>query len=522
MLANTFRSRRRCPLPLPLGLLLAVVACGIHAHTAAAALPRFELRFDPQVRAEPYSGRVYLMFSSKNPPEPRSGPNWFRPEPFAAVDVQNWQPGAPLHIDLPQAERPDAQPRLTAFPKPLSQLDLAGYHVQAVARFNPHERRVGTGPGNGFSATATLPAAGEQADLPTLKLTIDRLVPEPKFPETAAEKLLAVRSDKLSRFHDRDVVLRASVLLPPSYETQPERRYPVLYVVPGFGGTHIDGGRYLGTRFSSDPRVEFIRVTLDPSCPLGHHVFADSANNGPYGTALTTEFIPALDRQFRTIPQSTARFLTGHSSGGWSTLWLQVTYPQVFGGVWSTAPDPVDFRDFQRIDMYRPGENMYRDARGDRRPLAHDGDRVLLWYDDFDHMEWTLGYGGQLHSFEAVFSPRGPNGQPRLAWDRTTGAVDAAVTEAWKQYDIRLILEENWEQLGPQLQGKLHVIMGDADTFYLEGATQRLQQSLRQLGSDARVELVPGKNHFNLLTPALLDQIRREMTAQFLKHHPVD
>src|SRR5690606_29624520 len=134
-------------------------------------------------------------------------------------------------------------------------------------------------------------------------------------------------------------------------------------------------------------------VMLDPSCPLGHHVFADSENNGPVGEALITELIPEFDRQFRSIPQSDARFLTGHSSGGWSTLWLQITYPDVFGGVWSTAPDPVDFRDFQRINIYRPGENMYVDAQGGRRPLARVNGRTALWYDDFDWMEHVLGPG---------------------------------------------------------------------------------------------------------------------------------
>jgi pimeloyl-ACP methyl ester carboxylesterase len=237
------------------------------------------------------------------------------------------------------------------------------------------------------------------------------------------------------------------------------------------------------------------------------------------GRALIEEFVPELDRQYRTIPQSTARFLTGHSSGGWSTLWLQVTYPDTFGGTWSTAPDPVDFRDFQRIDLYRSGENMYRDREGNRRPLARHGTEVMLWYDDFDRMEETLGDGGQLHSFEAVFSPKGVDGRPRRVWDRKTGIVDTAAAELWKAYDIRLILESRWAELGPKLAGKLHVIMGEEDTFYLEGATKLLQDSQKHLGSDAVIELVPGKDHSNLLSPELRQRIRGEMVEQFLKSH---
>ncbi len=131
-------------------------------------------------------------------------------------------------------------------------------------------------------------------------------------------------------------------------------------------------------------------------------------------------------------------------------------------------------------------------------------------------MEWALGPGGQLHSFEAVFSPRGEDGTPQLIWDRRTGAVDTAVTRHWEKYDIRLILERNWSDLGPKLNGKLHVIMGDQDTFYLEGATILLKESLKQLGSDAEIEIVPGRDHFNLLEKSLLLRIRREMAERFL------
>ena len=132
-------------------------------------------------------------------------------------------------------------------------------------------------------------------------------------------------------------------------------------------------------------------------------------------------------------------------------------------------------------------------------------------------MEWVLGPGGQLHSFEAVFSPRGADGKPQLIWDRKTGEVFTDVTKHWEKYDIRLILERNWPELEPKLRGKLHVFMGDADTFYLEGATVLLKESQAKLKSDAVIEMVPGRTHFDLLTPQLQTRIRQEMGAAFLK-----
>ena len=102
-----------------------------------------------------------------------------------------------------------------------------------------------------------------------------------------------------------------------------------------------------------------------------------------------------------------------------------------------------------------------------------------------------MGRGGQLYSFEAVFSPKGSDGSPRQLWNRQSGAVDPKVADSWRRYDIRLILERNWPKLGPKLAGKLHIYMGAEDTFYLEGATRLLGESLKKLGSDAVVEIVP-------------------------------
>lgn len=479
----------------------------IVAAVTQAADFRFQVTFAEQVHRGPFSGRVYLFFSKQQNAEPRRGPDWFRPEPIAAVDIDNWNPGEPLTF------APGIRDWMLAFPRPLSEMDLAGYRVQAVARFNPFERRVGNGPGNGYSAVVEPANANGRL---TASLTIDKLVEPRAFPENQWCKLLAVRSARLSEFHGRDVELSAAVLLPASYYDQPERRYPVIFTVPGFGGTHFEGVRREPIAEQNEGGVQFIRVTLDPSCPLGHHVFADSANNGPVGAALIEEFIPELDRRYRTVASASGRFLTGHSSGGWSTLWLQVTYPGVFGGVWSTAPDPVDFRDFQRIDLYWPGENMYRDRAGNRRPLARRGDQPFLWYDDFDRMEEVLGPGGQLHSFEAVFSPRGPDGKPLRVWSRKTGEIDTAAARLWQKYDLRLILQTDWDTLKPQLAGKLHVIMGELDTFYLDGATRLLKESLARLGSDAVVELVPGKDHSTLLSSELTLRIRAEMVRAHL------
>ena len=494
----------RCGRPLVRAWLVLLLICGGAAADDKLPHWQFRLSFPKEVRAEPYSGRVVLYFSQTRP-QPRERLSWFNPEILVGRDVTDWKPGEPLVID---SHKPD---ETTTCPKPVDQLNLAGWKVQAVARFNSWERKVGDGAGNGFSPVAIVPSAAGAIELP-----ITQLIPERKFPENDWCKLLRVRSKLLSDFHKRDVFLQAAVLLPASYHKQPERKYPVIFTIPGFGGTHFDGVRAEPINEQNEGGVEFIRLMLDPSCPLGHHVFADSANNGPWGTALVKEFIPELDKAFRTDARPAARFLTGHSSGGWSSLWLMVSHPDDFVGTWSTSPDPVTFEDFQYINMYSSGENMYADRAGQRRPIARRGQQVLLWYRDFDVMEEALGPGGQLHSFEAAFSSRGPDDKPVRVWDRKNGAVITEAAKSWEAYDIRLVLERNWPTLGPKLRGKLHVHMGDLDTFYLEGATRLLGESLKKLDSDAVVEMHAGHDHGSILNPQFMGRLRAEMVAKYL------
>jgi len=78
-----------------------------------------------------------------------------------------------------------------------------------------------------------------------------------------------------------------------------------------------------------------------------------------------------------------------------------------------------------------------------------------------------------------------------------------------------MVLEKNWPALAPKLAGKLHVYMGAEDNFYLDGATLLLKQSLAKLGSDAVVEIFPGRDHGSLMDQALRQRIANEMADRF-------
>ncbi|HEY2784185.1 MAG TPA: alpha/beta hydrolase-fold protein [Fimbriiglobus sp.] len=471
--------------------------------TAQDAAPiSFQLTVDKAALAEPFSGRVFVTFTRNEQRPVLRSLNWNNPEQTFALDVKDWKPGTPMTLGS----------NVKAFPKAMADLAAGRYYVQAVIDRDLGGISAFSSPGNIYSKAKRIEFDPKKHEV--VSLTLDQTVEPARFRETENVKLVDIPSKLLSDFFGKPMRMRAGVALPASYVNEPEKKYPVVYEITGFGGDH--NAAHGATSRTTLDGTDVIWVVLDANCRLGHDVFADSANNGPVGTALVKEMIPYVEKTYRGIGKPSARLVTGHSSGGWSSLWLQVAYPDTFGGCWSTSPDPVDFRDFQRINIYEPGMNYFTDANGKIRELSRAGRRgTALTFQKFSAMDDQTGRGGQLTSFEAVFSPKGADGKPMKLWDRKTGAIDTAVAKAWEKYDIRLKLDREWKTLGPKLAGKLHVWCGDIDTYYLDGAVRLLKKQLADLGSDAVVEMFPGKNH-GLVDRTLRTRMSREM-AETLK-----
>src|SRR5437660_12799070 len=110
---------------------------------------------------------------------------------------------------------------------------------------------------------------------------------------------------------------------------------------------------------------------LDGPAPYGDPYQVNSATNGPYGDAVTQELIPHVEKKFRGVGRPYARVLDGVSTGGWVSLALQIFYPDRFNGAWAHAPDPVDFRAYELINIYKD-ENAYVNAHGFERAASRD------------------------------------------------------------------------------------------------------------------------------------------------------
>ncbi len=384
-------------------------------------------------------------------------------------------------------------------------------------------RTAGDSGERGGALKAWTPGQGDEPALTLTTVVPARVLPQGKPDAEAAAHLEEMQSAVLTRFWGRPVSLRAWVMLPPGYDAGSKTRYPTVYWTHGFGGSlpyaKVSGER-IYARMAAGKMPPMIWVMLDESLPTGTHEFADSVNNGPWGEALTTEFIPYLEAKYRMDAKPSGRFLQGHSSGGWATLQLQVNCPRVFGGTWSTSPDPSDFHDFTGVDLYAPHANVYHRADGTAYPLVRNHGQVTATFEQFAKMERVLGeYGGQMASFNWVFSPRGKDGRPLDMFNWETGDVNPDVVAYWRDhYDLAHIAQADWAERGPLLRGKIHVFVGTADTFYLDGAAHKFDAVLRGLNADAKFTFIPDRTHMDLYKvgddrAGLYDEIGAEMWA---------
>lgn len=466
----------------------------------SAGGPSFEVRFTEEVRGEPFTGRA-LVFLSKTSPEPRTWTNWARLEPVVGADFDAVAAGEPMVLDATRA---------VSFPVPLPDLEGGRYFVQAVLDVNHEAANPGTGAGNPCSAPATIEIrAGRSA---RFELVCDRAVPRPAIRETRYARLFETESALLTRFHGRPIALRALVHLPEEWFADEARRFPLHVFLSGFGAS-IEGFEFVDWPAPPVEGVPMLQVYPDPSCPSGHSGFADSDNNGPWGRAFVEELIPAVEREYRGIGEARARFLLGHSTGGWSALWLMLQHPGAFGYAWASSPDPIDFRDFMGADLYQDGANLFYDDAGMLRPFCRLGNLWTIGFTkEYSDRELVLR-GGVLHFFEALFSPRASNGGPEPLWDRTTGAVRPEIAHAWARFDLGAILRDRWEELGPELAGKISITVGEQDNFLLQGPVALVKRDLEELGAELPVRLLSG-DHFSVRSFELYrEEIRALLSA---------
>jgi hypothetical protein len=486
--------------------------------------PRFSITIPPG-RSEPsIDGRLLLLLSTDPVAEPRmqidDSP---RTQLVFGMDVDAMTPGQPVTLDA----------GAFGFPiRNLNDVPAGDYFVQAVLhRYETFHRADGRtlklpmdrgegqhwnlAPGNLYSTPrkVSLGPAGDP-----VAIALDKEIPpipEPK--DTKYIRHLKIQSALLTKFWGRPMFLSANVLVPEGFDTHTNVRYPLMisedHFNADFGGFrteppdtnlapdyserfHLSGYN----RIQQEEAYKFYQQWSGPNFPrilvaeINHanpyyddSYAVNSANLGPYGDAIESELIPAIEKQFRGIGQGWARFVYGGSTGGWEAMAVQVFYPDHYNGAFIACPDPVDFRAYTTVNIYEDANAFYLQGTHTRflQPAARNYlGQTLGTVQSTNQYELALGSharsGEQFDIWQAVFGPVGEDGYPKPIFDKQTGVIDRSVAAYWKEhYDLSAILQRDWATLGPKLKGKLRVYVGSADTYFLNNAVYYLEDVLK-------------------------------------------
>lgn len=486
------------------------------ATPASAAGLRFEITFPSSVSNEAQTGHIMLIVSKDTTEEPRFQYQVYEPnvQPGFGLDVDALAPGKPAVIDGSVFGWP-----LTS----INDLPAGDYRVQAV--FNRYEQfHMASGhmlwlppdkgegqhwfskPGNFYNAPVTVhldPRAGQ-----TVRLTLDKVIPPIPAPkDTKWVKYVRIQSALLSKFWGRPMYLGAIVLVPAGFDDHPDAHYPLAVDQGHFptGFHNFDPNPPTGAHGRDSARAAYgydlyrkwtgpgfprmLVMQIQHANPYYDDSYAvNSANLGPYGDAIVHELIPYVEKRFRGIGAGWARTQFGGSTGGWESLGEQIFYPDDFNGTWTFCPDPVDFRQYETIDIYHDTSAYVFNAQWKSTPqpsgrnyLGH----LLTTVANDNHWEYVQGRKGrsseQWDIWENVWGPPDSDGYPKPLYDQLTGHIDPSVAQYWKEhYDLRYILQRDWKTLGPKLVGKIHIYSGTMDSWHLNNAVYLLQDFLDQ------------------------------------------
>jgi hypothetical protein len=495
---------------------------------AQSGVQKILVSFPASQSAKALDGRVLLLLSNDPSEEPRMQiDDTPRSQMVFGVTVDGLKPGQGVAVDDSAVGYPVRK---------LSEVPAGDYTVQALLdvyetfhradgktiKLSPDRgegKHWNLAPGNLYSKPRKVHIGPGGA---AISVSMDEVIP-PIVPEadTKYVRHIRIESALLTKFWGTPTYLSAIVLVPEGFDEHPSAHFPLVifhdHFVTGFDDFrttppdpnlkpdyserfHLAGynriqqeeaykeyQEWIGPKF---PRVLVMKIQhANPYYDDSYAV--NSANVGPYGDAIETELIPAVEKQFRGIGQSWARFMYGGSTGGWESLAVQIFYPDHYNGAFVACPDPVDFRAYMTRDLYKDENMLYMQGANKRveQPAMRNylGQTLISMRDNIAY-EAALGdrgrSGDQFDIWQAVYSPVGKDGYPQPIFDKETGAIDHKTAEYWKEhYDLDAKLQRDWATLGPKLQGKIHLYVGSDDTYFLNDAVYLMEDFLKTTGT---------------------------------------
>lgn len=219
--------------------LLFILALPTLAYPQAPGAPakaglHFTVELASPLSATPVSGRLLIFMTQSSAAMEVVQPSLFELEKVwvAAREIRNLAPG----------EMIDVNADMIAYPAPFSTAPTGDYQIMALLDVNHSFPYAQMGPGDLRSIVVSAPGL-TPAEAPPVRLVLSKRV-EDEHPvaDTEAIKLVTFTSPALSAFWGRPITMRAGVVLPPSYATAAKSRYPTVYKIHGFGGSHLGPG----------------------------------------------------------------------------------------------------------------------------------------------------------------------------------------------------------------------------------------------------------------------------------------
>jgi hypothetical protein len=523
-----FREARTRTL-LATALVALLSSLSLNASAADPKLPiEIRVSFGSDRSATALDGRLLVMLSTDPKDEPRNQINDTPgSQQIFGINVDGLKPGEEAAFDSSVmgypleslASVPPGKYRIQALLHKYETFHRADGHVVKLPMDRGEGQQWNKAPGNLYSTPREITIEPAQSSPAVFHVVLDKVIPPiPDPPTTKYIKHEKIQSERLSKFWGRPFFLGAHVLLPEGFDSHPDAHYPLVifhgHFPQTFGGFreeppdpnlkpdyserfHLAGYN----KITQERAYQFYKEWTGPNYPrmiiieIQHanpyyddSYAVNSENLGPYGDAITYELIPYLEKKYRCLGSGWARFLYGGSTGGWEALAVQTFYPDEYNGCYAACPDPIDFRAYTVVDIYKD-KNAYYDE-GPWHKVKRPGHRDYLGHlaatvEDMNRRELVLGTksrsGQQWDIWEAVYSPVGPDGYPKPIWDKKTGVIDHKVAEYWREhYDLRYILERDWPKIGKKLEGKINIYVGDMDNFYLNNAVYLTEEFLKK------------------------------------------
>jgi hypothetical protein len=492
--------------------------------SVAAAAQSFIVTFPKDISAERLDGRLLLCLSTAPSDLPCNQiDDTPRSQMVFGLTVDGWKPRQPAVVDA----------RAWGYPvRSLRNLPPGEYTVQVVLnKYETFHRSDGKtiklhmdqgegqhwniSPGNLTSKPMKITVKRDGAPIAVSLSEVIPPIPAPA--DTKYVRHIRIQSALLSKFWGRPIFLSAIVMVPEGFDEHTEAHFPLMifhdhfsadfdnfrttppdpnlqpdyserFHLTGYNRIQQEEGYKFYQQWIAPGFPRFLVVKIQHANPYYDDSYAvNSANVGPYGDAIETELIPAIEKHFRGLGQGWARFTYGGSTGGWEALAVQVFYPDHYNGAFAACPDPIDFHAFTNIDLYNDKSAFYLEGAHKReaQPAMRDYlGHTLITTGEINGYELALGdhgrSGEQFDIWQAVYGPVGADGYPQPIFDKETGVIDHKVAEYWRaHYDLEAILERDWARLGPELEGKIHIYVGSDDTYFLNDAVYRMEDFLK-------------------------------------------